>query len=619
MNDENAKPLPMAGYPLLVFLLVMVPWLLLLPGSHFTSDDFWFVGYGRMADDPATCSILSSFMGDWLHGQSGVGGWFRPLSRIHFYIDDLLWGLDRPWGYHLSNNLFHGLSAALVAMIFQLLMGHHGRSWRSLWHGGMGAVAAGLFFGFSPAAGGTAGWISARTDLLSTFFILLACMIVLLPMGVHRRALLASLSAILACLAKESGFIAPGFVILVLLARGDFRAKWKESLLLAAAVSTAALLVFFYRWWMLGGMGGYGGGFSFRRAIRWVMEYLVGVTWLPGFASLLVFLPIALAGWKWRKETPWCPLAIAGLGVGWLAVAGFVVFDLELFPVENGRYLYLSGVGVALILGAAATTITRLPRMLAVVQALLLAMLLGWFAVTMWKSASAWKGASRVTDQIVTELVEVFRETPPGRINIAVFRNMDMATYTTDALQTWRGGKVLPWDQAAFGVYRYTRGEVIARWGFAPDLVDETPRLALIGYRGDYDIDFFDTDKPIRAEISAGPDGVWRFPFSELAEISGHDGPFYAVTLVRFTAGHGWHPQVRRNGSRVTAPGYLPPGAEGTFVMNVGRFPDPSGDGWFFHPPGLDQGTIVHEVEALLFPLNEVSGSSNQSGDSQDE
>ncbi|MCC5877536.1 MAG: hypothetical protein JJU11_15050, partial [Candidatus Sumerlaeia bacterium] len=321
---------------------------------------------------------------------------------------------------------------------------------------------------------------------------------------------------------------------------------------------------------------------------------------------IAILIPLVLAGWSWSRHPNWKSILVALLGVGWLAVAALVVFDLELFPVENGRYLYLSGVGVALLLGVASSTIERLPRGVAVGQGVLLVLLLGWFAVTMWQSASAWKGASRVTDQIITELVDVFRETPPGRINIAAFRNMDMATYTTDALQTWRGGKVLPWDQAAFGVYRYTRGKVTARWGFAPDLLEETPRLALIGYRGDYDIDFYDTDAPIRAEIQRGPDNNWRFPFKELAELTGHDGQFYAVARVQFTAGHGWHPHVRQNGNRITAPGYLPPGAEGVFVMNIGLYPEPSGDGWYFYPPGLNEGTIVHEVEALLYPLHEV-------------
>ncbi|MCC5875342.1 MAG: hypothetical protein JJU11_03885, partial [Candidatus Sumerlaeia bacterium] len=291
MSDSTPTPSTITGFPVLVFLVVMIPWLLLLPGSHFTSDDFWFVGYGRMVGDPATCTILQSFTGDWLHGQSGIGGWFRPLSRIHFYIDDLLWGLDRPWGYHLSNNVFHGLSAALVAILFQLLMVGMGKSWRPLWHGGIGAVAAGLFFGFSPAAGGTAAWISARTDLLSTFFILLACVIVLLPMGVWWRAGLAALAALLACLAKESGFIAPGFVALVLLARGEWKSGWRDGLILFSAVLGATLFVFFYRWWMLGGMGGYGGDFSVRRAIRWILGYLQGVTWLPGFASIAILIP----------------------------------------------------------------------------------------------------------------------------------------------------------------------------------------------------------------------------------------------------------------------------------------------------------------------------------------
>src|SRR5205823_11757471 len=68
--------------------------------SYFLSDDFVQIGKVLHGDFSVT----------W--GQEH-GGFFRPLFIWSYVIDSRIWGA-RPFGYHLTNVIFHGLNAFLV-------------------------------------------------------------------------------------------------------------------------------------------------------------------------------------------------------------------------------------------------------------------------------------------------------------------------------------------------------------------------------------------------------------------------------------------------------------------------------------------------------------------------
>jgi Flp pilus assembly protein TadD len=88
------------------------------------------------------------------------GNW-HPLTWLSLQMDYELYELQ-PWGYHLSNLLFH---LANSVGLFWLLRGMTGAVWRSA------AVAA--FFALHPLHVESVAWISERKDVLSTLFAIL--------------------------------------------------------------------------------------------------------------------------------------------------------------------------------------------------------------------------------------------------------------------------------------------------------------------------------------------------------------------------------------------------------------------------------------------------------------
>src|SRR2546422_10546143 len=70
--------------------------------SYFLSDDFAQIGKVLSGD-------LSVVWG------KAHGGFFRPLFILSYLIDTRVWGA-RPFGFHLTNVVFHSLNAFLTFM-----------------------------------------------------------------------------------------------------------------------------------------------------------------------------------------------------------------------------------------------------------------------------------------------------------------------------------------------------------------------------------------------------------------------------------------------------------------------------------------------------------------------
>lgn len=87
---------------------------------------------------------------------------YIPLTFLSYQINYLIGGLD-PFVYHLTNVLLHAGNAILVSWVVWLLSGKK-----------KAAAAAGLLFAVHPLHVEAVAWASARKDLLSAFFFLLA-------------------------------------------------------------------------------------------------------------------------------------------------------------------------------------------------------------------------------------------------------------------------------------------------------------------------------------------------------------------------------------------------------------------------------------------------------------
>jgi len=132
----------------------------------------------------------------------GTGVYYRPLVGVTLGVDHLLWGW-KPWGYHLTNLVFHCLNVLMVFWVVTILLeGEEHRDWI--------AFSAALFFGLYPLNTESVCWISGRTDLLAfTFFLLGVALHLLYRKDRKGRKgwllLLAALSFLLSLFSKEVG------------------------------------------------------------------------------------------------------------------------------------------------------------------------------------------------------------------------------------------------------------------------------------------------------------------------------------------------------------------------------------------------------------------------------
>ncbi|MCF3576600.1 hypothetical protein [Planktothrix agardhii] len=127
--------------------------------SFFLSDDFVLI---------ALLSKLGPF-GLWFNQQHGKSLFFRPLLGIISFLDYKIWGLN-PFGYHLTNFGFHLANSFLVgsiAFLFSLNLRLDLKLKRFI------PYFAGFIFLLLPSHSEAVSWISARTDVIATFFALL--------------------------------------------------------------------------------------------------------------------------------------------------------------------------------------------------------------------------------------------------------------------------------------------------------------------------------------------------------------------------------------------------------------------------------------------------------------
>jgi hypothetical protein len=143
----------------LVFLLAVL--------ARFQQVSFFF-----LSDDFTLVDIVAQ------NGRFGVWSsqgapFFRPLISLSFFLNYQLFGLD-PAGYYLTNLLLHAANASLVSYLAWLFL--RDTSGQPLPTGAtVSALAAGACFAVTPTLGESVVWIAGRTDLIASFFGLLAC------------------------------------------------------------------------------------------------------------------------------------------------------------------------------------------------------------------------------------------------------------------------------------------------------------------------------------------------------------------------------------------------------------------------------------------------------------
>jgi len=185
-----------------IFLLIVIPFLVFsnVYENEFVWDDHAFITGNRAIRN------LFSFSEYFTPENRMIQ---RPIAVFSFAIDYSLWKLN-PSGYHFSNIIIHSINVILIYIIVLIVLKSNEV-----------AFVAGLLFSVHPIHSETVATFLGRSDLLTTFFLLLAFLSYLsgLDTSIIKRGVsifLSSLFYLGACFSKETGAV---FILLVLFHR----------------------------------------------------------------------------------------------------------------------------------------------------------------------------------------------------------------------------------------------------------------------------------------------------------------------------------------------------------------------------------------------------------------
>ena len=295
-------------------------------------------------------------------------GYYRPVVLLSLWVDSRL-GEVIPWAFHLTNVLLHTAVSILVLVFLRGLMG-----------GSVFALGGALLFAVHPVHTEAVAFVSGRTDLWATLFVLIAAILWARARaagpGKFRVAYIGSLVAFLAgVLSKEVSLMLPATLLaadasLPKITNGWWRRNGRWVAGWAAVVALAAFL----RWGVADVSFGLGAGGEYDRMIALVSQ--------PALIPQAVILYLRLLVIPWPLNAYY---AVGDLGIGWISLLAaaalvatclvlargrdrwhglvplawvllFLVPVLGLVRISSApvaeRFLYLPSVGVALLVAA---------------------------------------------------------------------------------------------------------------------------------------------------------------------------------------------------------------------------------------------------------------------------
>jgi Tfp pilus assembly protein PilF len=364
-----------AFLPALVFAVAFLTFWPGLGGDFVNWDD-----YDNVVNNPGVHGLGRAQL-EWMW-TSAVLGHYIPLTWMSFGLNFALGGL-KPRGYHVLNLLLHAANAVAVYWIARRLLRATSAADTSEVTASPGAVDLGaafaaLLFAVHPLRVESVVWITERKDVLSSFFFLLSVLAYLRAVAAETiqpvwRAL--SLLAFAAALLSKASAMPLPAVLLLLDAYPLGRIRrlgWRRCLLeklpwavIGAAGALLALTV------VLKGTGvtgyeSYGVGARIAMTAYAFMFYPARWLW-PVQLIPLYELPPRLDPLAARFVVPMVAFvlitaALIALRKRWPAgLAAWTLSVVMLLPISGAvhsghqlahdRYSYLSGLGLALLLG----------------------------------------------------------------------------------------------------------------------------------------------------------------------------------------------------------------------------------------------------------------------------
>lgn len=322
---------------------------------YFAADDWYQIQNRSMA------TVISTFYGDWHLGTRGEGGFYRPLIRVLFYLEQNIFGLNA-WGYHLTNLLFH---IAAVLGLFSLLIKITKEKYL--------AFLCALIFSIFPTHTEPLFWISGRTDVVASAFIIWAIYFWesylqyrnrdFTEANIKKTSLQFLLSAYLfflfALMSKELALVYVFITPLFLLRRfSNERRQLINPLIHCISFIAIAILYLLFRKMILGGIGGY----SFHDSIfnlpalrltykTFLLSIINPFSGMINFMRPAVFLlTLALIFMLFLRLLKFPFICV--LGAFWMMISILPMSSLPATPISEGRYLYLPAAGYTIIISS---------------------------------------------------------------------------------------------------------------------------------------------------------------------------------------------------------------------------------------------------------------------------
>ena len=306
-----------------------------------------------------------------------TSGLYRPLTALSFHADYQTHA-DKPAGFHLTNVLFN---AAVCALLFLVLV--------EMFAALDLALIAALFFAAFPMHVENVAWVSGRTDLLATMFMLAS----LWWTGARKGALIgAAFFFIAALLSKETAIVLPAVVLVsTLLSAHREPSARRRGIILTTVLFVIALLYLVLRKQVLGASVGYFHRFThgFEQAVALPFSILAHYTYKLVFpfrpnaesdfpppahfwnvhvlVGVAIFAGICYALWRWRGNRVFV-FGTAVIAIGLLPVLNI----LPLNQILAERFLYFPSTGFALLVALLVITLRRRWRLPATVVFVLL-------------------------------------------------------------------------------------------------------------------------------------------------------------------------------------------------------------------------------------------------------
>ncbi len=240
--EGGRKPIKLIGLCFVISVFVAILYFNSL-GNQFTNWDD-----GMIYQNPQVQNL------DW----TGIkriftqkkGSTYQPIRMLSYAIDYRIWKLN-PFGYHITNILFYGLTCIMVFFTLRLLSTELRREASPYSHGRV-AIFGALLFAAHPVHVEAVTWLAARKEVLQGFFFFLAFYFYLKGReeGASKKTVYLGfvfLSFLLAILSKNSAVVFPGVILLYELARGKdkFARFLKDHWVFMAAAAVASGIFMF--------------------------------------------------------------------------------------------------------------------------------------------------------------------------------------------------------------------------------------------------------------------------------------------------------------------------------------------------------------------------------------